>query len=112
VCERRSWKPARVSYELGSAAPGVDLVFARRGEQKPLAVQVKSRRISGTSMARGTFRAQVSESTFTPRDDLHMLYVAVDPAKGTLIWRGLCRRRCCRLALRRIPRVAADSSQA
>ncbi len=67
---------------------GVDLVFARRGEQKTPAVQLKSRRISGTSMARGTFRAQVSESTFTPRDDLHMLYVAVDPAEGTfdLAW--------------------------
>jgi hypothetical protein len=62
---------------------GVDLVFARRGEQKTLAVQVKSRRISGASMSKGTFRAQVGDSTFTARDDLYLLYVLIDPEQGT-----------------------------
>ncbi len=67
---------------------GVDLVFARRGEQKTIAVQVKSRRMSGASMSTGTFRAQVSDSTFTPRDDLYLLYVIVDPEQGTFdcVW--------------------------
>jgi uncharacterized protein GlcG (DUF336 family) len=51
---------------------GVDLVFARRGGQTTLAVQVKSRRISGASMSQGTFRAQLSDSTFAPRDDLYL----------------------------------------
>jgi hypothetical protein len=62
---------------------GVDLVFARRGAPKTLAVQVKSRRAAGASMAKGTFRAQVGDSTFDPRDDLYVLYVVVDPEEGT-----------------------------
>lgn len=35
---------------------GVDLVFARTIQPKTLTVQVKSRRRTGTSMSRGTFR--------------------------------------------------------
>ena len=67
---------------------GVDLVFARRGQPKTLAVQVKSRRLTGTSMSRGTFRAQVRDATFAAREDLHMLFVAVNPDEGVfdLAW--------------------------
>lgn len=61
---------------------GVDLVFARRGQPKTLAVQVKSRRLTGTSMSRGTFRTQVRDATFAARDDLYLLFVAVDPEEG------------------------------
>src|SRR3954451_14345412 len=61
---------------------GVDLVFARRPQPKTLAVQVKSRRLAGTSMSRGTFRTQVREATFSARDDLYLLFVAVDPVQG------------------------------
>jgi hypothetical protein len=67
---------------------GVDLVFARRGQPKTLAVQVKSRRLTGTSMSRGTFRAQVRDATFAARDDLALLFVAVDLEEGVfdLAW--------------------------
>ncbi len=67
---------------------GVDLVFARRGQPKTLAVQVKSRRMSGVSMSRGTFRAQVRDATFDARDDLYLLFVAVDSEEGVfdLAW--------------------------
>lgn len=67
---------------------GVDLVFARRGQPKTLAVQVKSRRLAGTSMSQGTFRTQVRDATFSARDDLYLLFVAVDPDEGVfdLAW--------------------------
>ncbi len=68
---------------------GVDLVFARRGQPKTLAVQVKSRRVTTSSIKRrNAFRAQVRASTFAPRDDLYLLFVAVEPAEGTfdLAW--------------------------
>jgi hypothetical protein len=67
---------------------GVDLVFARRGQSKTLAVQVKSRRLTGTSMSRGTFRTQVRNATFGAREDLHLLFVAVDAEEGVfdLAW--------------------------
>jgi len=67
---------------------GVDLVFARRGQPKTLAVQVKSRRLTGTSMSKGTFRTQVRDATFGARNDLYLLFVAVDPDEGTfdLAW--------------------------
>ncbi len=67
---------------------GVDLVFARRGQPKTLAVQVKSRRLAGVSLSSGTFRAQVRDATFSAREDLFMLFVAVDPADGVfdLAW--------------------------
>jgi hypothetical protein len=67
---------------------GVDLVFARRAQPKTLAVQVKSRRLAGTSMSKGTFRTQVRDATFAARDDLYLLFVAVDPEEGLfdLVW--------------------------
>lgn len=67
---------------------GVDLVFARRGEPKTLAVQVKSRRSAGASLASGIFRTQVRDATFAEREDLYLLFVAVDPDEGVfdLAW--------------------------
>lgn len=67
---------------------GVDLVFARRGQSKTLAVQVKSRRLTGTSMTKGTFRTQVRDATFAARDGLYLLFVAVDTTEGVfdLAW--------------------------
>lgn len=67
---------------------GVDLVLARRGQPKTLAIQVKSRRLAGTSMSRGTFRTQVRDATFAAREDLYLLFVAVDPEEGVfdLAW--------------------------
>src|SRR3954447_17781303 len=61
---------------------GVDLVFARRGQPKTLAVQVKSRRLTGTSMSRGMFRTQVRDATFSARDDLFLLFVVNDADEG------------------------------
>lgn len=58
---------------------GVDLVFHRRERSTTLAVQIKSRSWSATTMrARQRFIAQVSRSTFKPRPDLFMLFVAID----------------------------------
>lgn len=67
---------------------GVDLIFARRGQPKTLAVQVKSRRLAGASMSSGIFRAQVRDATFEAREDLYLLFVAVDPEEGVfdLAW--------------------------
>ena len=63
---------------------GVDLVFARRGRPKTLAVQVKSRRVTTPSIERhGRFRANVRDATFEARDDLVLLFVPVDTAQGT-----------------------------
>lgn len=63
---------------------GVDLVFSRRGDQKTLAVQVKSRRVTaGTIEQRSVFRANVSASTFRPREDLYLLFVPIDVDEGT-----------------------------
>jgi hypothetical protein len=62
---------------------GVDLVFHRRGSPTTLAVQVKSRSWSATSMRRSqTFVAQVRAATFRRRRDLYMLFVAVDARFG------------------------------
>jgi tetratricopeptide (TPR) repeat protein len=58
---------------------GVDLVFHRRERSTTLAVQVKSRSWSATTMrAKQRFIAQVRRSTFKPRPDLFMLFVAID----------------------------------
>lgn len=58
---------------------GVDLVFHRRERSTTLAVQIKSRSWSAATMrARQRFIAQVRRSTFKPRPDLFMLFVAID----------------------------------
>lgn len=64
---------------------GVDLVFHPRDGYTTLAVQVKSRSTSAkTIVSKGRFIANVGASTFRPRDDLHMLFVAVDTHEGTI----------------------------
>lgn len=58
---------------------GVDLVFHRRGHSTTLAVQIKSRSWSANTMrSKQRFIAQVRRSTFRPRPDLFMLFVAID----------------------------------
>jgi hypothetical protein len=62
---------------------GVDLVFHRRDSPVTLAVQIKSRSwSSGTMLRSSTFTAQVRDSTFVPRRDLYLLFVAVDSDFG------------------------------
>jgi tetratricopeptide (TPR) repeat protein len=62
---------------------GVDLVFHRRGSPTTLAVQVKSRSWSASTMQRNqSFVSQVRAETFQRRRDLYMLFVAVDPRFG------------------------------
>jgi len=59
---------------------GVDLVFHRRERSTTLAVQIKSRSWAANTMrSKQRFIAQVSRSTFRPRPDLFMLFVAIDP---------------------------------
>jgi tetratricopeptide (TPR) repeat protein len=60
---------------------GVDLVFHRRERSTTLALQIKSRSWSASTLrTRQQFIAQVRRSTFKPRPDLFMLFVAVDTA--------------------------------
>jgi hypothetical protein len=68
---------------------GVDLVFHRREQSATLAVQVKSRSMSASTIAkRGRFIASVGASTLRARNDLYMLFVAVDTDTGTFepVW--------------------------
>ncbi len=57
---------------------GVDLIFHRRGRPETLAVQVKSRSWRSKGLSGGVFATDVRRETFAPRDDLYLLYVAVD----------------------------------
>jgi hypothetical protein len=64
---------------------GVDLVFHPHDGSTTLAVQVKSRSMTAKAILNhGRFIANVGASTFRPRDDLHMLFVAVDTGEGTI----------------------------
>jgi hypothetical protein len=67
---------------------GVDLSFKRRNGTRTLDVQVKARFSdeSGSKALRdrGTFTSLVGEQTFRPRDDLYLLYVAVDGPRGAV----------------------------
>jgi len=68
---------------------GVDLVFHRRESSTTLAVQVKSRSLTAKTIAgKQMFRANVGASTFRPRPDLYVLFVAVDTKEGTFgpVW--------------------------
>jgi uncharacterized protein GlcG (DUF336 family) len=57
----------------------VDLVFHKRESSTVLAVQIKSRSWSASTMRnKQQFIADVRRSTFKPRRDLFMLFVAVD----------------------------------
>jgi hypothetical protein len=63
----------------------VDLVFHRRDRATTLAVQVKSRSMRARTIAnRSRFIATIGASTFQPREDLHLLFVAVDTGDGTI----------------------------
>lgn len=64
---------------------GVDLVFHPRDGSTTLAVQVKSRSITAKTIdGKELFRANVGASTFRPRDDLYMLFIAVDTREGMI----------------------------
>jgi hypothetical protein len=68
---------------------GVDLVFHRRERSTTLAVQVKSRSMSANTIAKNArFIANVGASTFRPRGDLFVLFVAVNTDDGTFdpVW--------------------------
>lgn len=67
---------------------GVDLVFHKRGQTATLAVQVKARMLSAETIKKGTFLADVRSQTFAAREDLAMLFVAVDDYLGALnaVW--------------------------
>jgi uncharacterized protein GlcG (DUF336 family) len=62
---------------------GVDLVFHRRGGTATLSTQVKARRTTTTTSARGRFIAGVRQQTFRPRPDLYLLFVLVDAEQAT-----------------------------
>jgi hypothetical protein len=58
---------------------GVDLVFHRRARSTTFAVQITSRSWSGAGMrSHQRFIAQIRTSTFRPRHDLFVIFVAID----------------------------------
>ena len=63
---------------------GVDLVFHHRNSSATLAVQVKARMSDGLAVSRGRFLASARASTFTPRSDFDLLFVAVDAERGAI----------------------------
>jgi hypothetical protein len=67
---------------------GVDVSFKRRNGGRTIDVQVKARFSDedGSKALRdkGTFVSDVREETFEPRDDLYMLYVAVNGAAAEI----------------------------
>src|SRR5215204_4360345 len=63
---------------------GVDLVFHRRGSTATLAVQVKARMSDSKRIQSEGFVAFVRSQTFVPRDDLDMLFVAIDVTRGAI----------------------------
>ncbi len=64
---------------------GVDLVFHRRGSTATLAVQVKARMSDSKRVQDEGFIAFVRSQTFVPRDDLDMLFVAIDVTQGIVM---------------------------
>jgi hypothetical protein len=64
---------------------GVDLVFHRRGSTATLAVQVKARMSDSKRVQSDGFVAFVRSQTFVPRNDLDMLFVAIDVAHGLVM---------------------------
>ncbi|MEV4726594.1 hypothetical protein [Micromonospora humida] len=64
---------------------GVDLVFHRRGSTATLAMQVKARMSDSKRIQSEGFVAFVRSQTFVPRDDLDMLFVAIDVANGQVM---------------------------
>ncbi|MEN3616041.1 hypothetical protein AAH979_42035 [Plantactinospora sp. ZYX-F-223] len=64
---------------------GVDLVFHRRGSTATLAVQVKARMSDSKRIQSEGFVAFVRSQTFVARDDLDMLFVAIDVVHGIVM---------------------------
>jgi hypothetical protein len=64
---------------------GVDLVFHRRGSTRTLAVQVKARMSDSKRIQSEGFVAFVRSQTFVPREDLDMLFVAIDVVHGIVM---------------------------
>lgn len=64
---------------------GVDLVFHRRGGSAALAVQVKARMSDTTVVKDERFVAQVRTQTFWPRENLDLLFVAIDVGCGAVM---------------------------
>lgn len=69
---------------------GVDLTLKRRNGSRTLDVQVKARFSDeeGSRLLRddGTFVADVRRETFRPREDLYVLYAAVDAKRAEIDW--------------------------
>ena len=64
---------------------GVDLVFHRRDSSATLAVQVKARMSTSKRVQSQGVVAFVRAQTFKPRDDLDLLFLAVDVARGAVL---------------------------
>lgn len=64
---------------------GVDLVFHRRGSTGTLAVQVKARMSDSKRVQSDGFVAFVRSQTFSPRQGLDMLFVAIDVVHGIVM---------------------------
>jgi hypothetical protein len=69
---------------------GVDVTFKRRNGSRTLDVQVKARfsdeEGSASLRNKGMFLADARLETFRPREDLYMLYVAVNGAAAEVEW--------------------------
>jgi hypothetical protein len=64
---------------------GIDLVFHRRGSTATVAVQVRARMSDSKRVQSESFYAFVRSQTFAPRDNLDMLFVAVDVDRGAVM---------------------------
>ena len=64
---------------------GIDLIFHRRGAPATLAVQVKARMSDAVVVQKQKVTAQVREQTFRPRENLDMLFVAIDIERGAIM---------------------------
>lgn len=63
---------------------GVDLLFHRRGGTAMLAVQVKARMSTTTTLGKDRMLTSVRSQSFVPRPNLDMLFVAVDVAPASI----------------------------
>ena len=72
---------------------GVDLGFKRKNGTRVLDVQVKARFSDADGSKalheEGRFSSDVRQETFKPRDDLHMLYLAINGPKAGIEWAWL-----------------------
>jgi hypothetical protein len=63
----------------------VDLVFHARGSAATLAVQVRTRFTSSSTVSDGRISTEVRQQTFAVREDLSMLFVVVDDVEGRIV---------------------------